>query len=116
MSFLAEVIPGLREFRSPLIGGYTWLVAVAIATGGSPDLTGNPLGDLIDSAGPVVTGAAVSVVAFFLGSMSEDVYTPLLRLRRGASLTSLAVQAGHHAENEASTRSREIKSSDQRGE
>ena len=50
--------------------------------------SGSPLKDLGDAVGPIATFAAVSVVAFLVGSLAEDLYSALLNLRGYEPLTT----------------------------
>lgn len=70
---LAALLPGLREFRTPLAVGYAWLIALWLAVGYRAPRADAAHGFLADvyrlahTAGPVAVGVAVSVGAYLLG-------------------------------------------------
>jgi len=93
---LANLLPGLRDLRAPLTAGYIWLLAgyvafepllpsKATATG-----TWHSLDRLHTTIGPVAAGIAISVLAYLLGAISQEVFSvdgirqPLLQRYRRA--------------------------------
>lgn len=70
---LAALLPGLREFRTPLAVGYAWLITLWLAVGYRAPRSDAARGFLADvyrlahAAGPVAVGVAVSVGAYLLG-------------------------------------------------
>jgi hypothetical protein len=72
---LASLLPGLRDLRGPLAVGYTWLIVLwlffADKVPHERPANGNAIAklfDLGDLLGPTVVLAAVSFVAYMLGS------------------------------------------------
>jgi hypothetical protein len=91
---LFSLLPGLRELRAPLIGGYLWLSAAWLVWGQSvptsgTDSTYSRLWELINALGPVGDAAAVSVVAYLLGSLVQSV---VLAVRSWAINSSFAIR------------------------
>ncbi|MFF3376015.1 hypothetical protein ACFYXF_24055 [Streptomyces sp. NPDC002680] len=70
---LAALLPGVREIRTPLAVGYTWLVVLWLAVGHRVPEPGNARGVLSDlyrlahAVGLVAVGIAVSVIAYLVG-------------------------------------------------
>jgi hypothetical protein len=77
MQFLINALPGFRDVRAPLVGGYLWLVFGWLVI--RPDLDAKPherllaaLLDLCDRVGPVTMALALSVAAYLVGAISEE--------------------------------------------
>lgn len=70
---LVTLLPGVREIRTPLAVGYTWLLALWLAIGHripEPDQASGLVADvyrLAHATGLVATGIAVSVGAYIVG-------------------------------------------------
>lgn len=83
-SILSSLLPGVREIRAPLIGGYLWLCTVWLAVGPSLPPRAETTGvvqDVLELADRVpgwVVFAVLSVVAYLIGTLVED----LVRLAR----------------------------------
>jgi uncharacterized membrane protein len=77
---LASLLPGLRELRAPLSAGYLWLLAawllVESHVAGRKGATGvlGSLYELGTAAGAVGVAAAVSFIAYLVGSISEELW------------------------------------------
>jgi hypothetical protein len=71
---LANLLPGIREVRTPLAAGYLWLAFLWLATGGLPDVADSPLvrsvQRLLAGAGPLASVAALALVAYLTGVVS----------------------------------------------
>jgi hypothetical protein len=77
MPLLAQVLPGLRELRTPLSAGYAWIIVAYLLVADSlpthVDELPPPLArifPLIHDFGWVAVGVATSVVAYVLGILS----------------------------------------------
>jgi hypothetical protein len=87
MQVLSNALPGVRDVRAPLIAGYIWLLcAWLIAT---PDINHRPndqpgaaLWDLADDVGRFGVALAVSVVAYLIGSVSQEASDAVRKLVR----------------------------------
>ena len=87
VSVLAHVLPVLREVRAPLVGGYLWLFALWIAFADAVPRKAEiaqgsvwaNLHRLADAVGPAGQVAAVSVVAYLIGSLVDEVIRLLVR-------------------------------------
>lgn len=74
---LANVLPGLREVRAPLLGGYLWLFALWLVY--YPQVRGKTedyvvlasIGDVAEAGTPIAVGVAVSVIAYLVGSLTD---------------------------------------------
>jgi hypothetical protein len=78
MQFLWGLLPGAREARNDLAIGYAWLVAVALFVAVPTVDSASNFGRLVDLAGPVGVGVAVSfAAALFGGFLSDLVRGPL---------------------------------------
>lgn len=89
MTILAGALPGLRDLRAPATAGYLWLAAAWLwfqpNLAAPPDsAAGKSLFDLADALGTVGVLAAVSLVAYLVGVVSQEVSDQMLRrvLRR----------------------------------
>ena len=85
--FLSSLLPGIRELRAPLAAGFIWMAFLYLVVG-SPtrgDAPGpiNDLLELSDSFGDVLTGVALSFIAYLIGSLSQDLFGQALP--RGAA-------------------------------
>ena len=103
---LSSLLPGFREVRAPLIGGYFWLFAGWLALEpwpGREETHGvvSAVADLSASLPDSVVLAAVSLAAYIIGSLAEEI----TQLGRGLSPTgdptlytpSGATWRGHHS-------------------
>lgn len=86
MQFLTNLLPGLRDARSALIGGYGWLFVAYLFVGEVPDPTGTRFESLADAIGPLGVAIAVSFVAYLIGSFVEDLFSNVLSIRGARSL------------------------------
>lgn len=82
MGALFAVLPGLREIRGPLAGGYIWLVIGWILWGDSlPTEEDGPIyhhfAELVHAISPVGIAVLVSVTAFLIGSLVQSTTTSL---------------------------------------
>jgi hypothetical protein len=87
VTFLTSLLPGLREVRAPLAGGYLWLLLIwLVADPERPDSEkGGFYGRLeeVANALPLVGQAiAVSIAAYLIGSLFTSLF---LRLARGVN-------------------------------
>jgi hypothetical protein len=76
LGLVERVVPGLRDLRAPLVGGYVLLFGLWVAAGARESHTPGPLHvmkDVIDVFGKPGLAVALSVVAFFVGAGSEIV-------------------------------------------
>src|SRR5687768_14032142 len=87
MQILANALPGFRDLRSPVIAGYLWLLVGWVLV--SPDINSRPenavaasLYDLADRLGKIGTAVAVSVAAYLVGSVSQELTNGFPRLWR----------------------------------
>ncbi|MEU0646000.1 hypothetical protein [Streptomyces umbrinus] len=75
---LVTLLPGVREIRTPLAVGYTWLLALWLAVGHripEPDRASGLVADvyrLAHAAGLVAVGIAVSVGAYIVGVIATQ--------------------------------------------
>lgn len=80
---LASLLPGIRELRAPLAAGYIWLAFLYIILG-TPETAADfpgPVESLVkevDRLGTAATAAALSFVAYLIGSISQDLFGRLL--------------------------------------
>jgi hypothetical protein len=82
---LANLLPGLRDVRTPLAAGYTWLVALWVAL--EPRIPTSPDGDTVlgsfDRArkGLSITalGVAFSFTAYLIGTLSASLLSRPVR-------------------------------------
>src|SRR5688572_3660556 len=88
-SMLANLLPGLRELRTPLAIGWIWLIALWIASGrilpSSEDTGIELLRQAFSTAallGQATVIGALSFVAYLLGSLLEKENTEENYLRR----------------------------------
>jgi hypothetical protein len=85
MQILSNALPGFRDLRGPVIAGYVWLLFVWLIV--RPDLdtrpstlVGGALWDLGHQIGRLGVVIAVSVAAYLIGSISQEIS----RVLRGA--------------------------------
>lgn len=77
-TMLSSLLPGLREVRAPLIGGYLWLCGLWLAVGPSLPARSRAsglLGDVVELADRLPQWAVfggISVVAYLIGTLVED--------------------------------------------
>ena len=86
MQFLSNLVPGLREARSALVGGYGWLFVAYLIIGEVPDTEGTRFESLADAIGPAGIAIVVSFVAYVIGSFVEDLFSNVVRIRGARSL------------------------------
>jgi hypothetical protein len=72
----SALIPGIREIRGPLLGGYLWMLAIWLSIGDRlPTSKSSPVFERLWEAGevlgPIGRAAAVSVVAYLLGELVD---------------------------------------------
>ena len=86
---ITSLLPGLRELRAPLAGGYLWLLLVWLAVGDELPTRNEekpPLVDRLYQLEPVVSqlGFAIvaSVAAYVIGSIAIDMQVRLARFSR----------------------------------
>jgi hypothetical protein len=85
MQILSNALPGFRDLRNPIIAGYVWLLFGWLIV--RPDLDTRPssvvdraIWDLGQHIGPIAVGLAVSVAAYLVGSVSQEISSALRRL------------------------------------
>jgi hypothetical protein len=83
MQVLSNALPGFRDLRAPVIAGYVWLLLGWLIV--RPDLSQDPSGAVESSlfalaaeVGTVGTAVAVSVGAYLLGAISQELSQMLL--------------------------------------
>lgn len=83
MNVLVNALPGVRDVRAPVTAGYLWLLAAWLAL--DPDLNAEPndglghaLHSLGDEIGVVGIGVAVSVAAYLIGVVSQEMSVRVL--------------------------------------
>ena len=76
MQILANALPGFRDLRAPVIAGYLWIVFAWLLV--DPNLDHRPssqpgaaLYDLGNHIGHIGVAVAVSILAYFAGSVSQ---------------------------------------------
>ena len=90
MAALANLLPGVRELRSPLVAGYLWLLFAwlrwdeAVPTRGHAQGTWHELYSAADTVGAIGIVIAASFLAYLVGSLSIGLWsffvTPIERL------------------------------------
>ena len=77
MQILASALPGFRDLRAPIVAGYMWLLFAWLWV--NPDLdhpseTGlsGTIYDLFQRIGPIWIAIAAGVLAYLMGSVSQD--------------------------------------------
>src|SRR4051812_13097053 len=77
---IADLLPGVREFRAPLAAGYVWLAFVYFVIGAPTEVDDapDPLQELLTALPTVATGIALSFVAYLIGSISQDLFGQVL--------------------------------------
>jgi hypothetical protein len=107
---LGSLLPGFREVRAPLIGGYLWLCALWLAIGPSLPPREEASGvvadvlELADRVPAVAVFAVLSMVAYLLGSAVEDVLRGIReqwRTRRAYAFTEWGERPRHNASLQA---------------
>lgn len=82
MTFLASLLPGVREVRSALFAGYLWIaityVGVQIWANGNEGTPFDILEARLSQTPQVWEFAVASVAAYFVGSISRAVFDPAL--------------------------------------
>lgn len=78
MSFITQLLPGVRDIRGPLIAGYMWLLAGWLLFANSlPDRHEHPayehLFEVGDVLGPAGIAVITSVAAYLVGSLLQTV-------------------------------------------
>jgi hypothetical protein len=73
MQFLWGLLPGAREARNDLAIGYAWLIALALFVDIPSATDDSNLGRLIDQAGPLAVGIALSFAAALVGSVLSEI-------------------------------------------
>jgi|GEM_PF-4399644 len=82
MGTLFSVLPGLREIRAPLAGGYVWLAAGWLIWGDAlPTEDDAPIyhrfAELIHALGPIGIAVLVSIMGYLIGSLVQSTVTSL---------------------------------------
>lgn len=109
MSFLIDALPGLREVRVHLLAGYLWILFAWLAfvseieTSPARSDVVAAVVDLADAVGSLGVTIAVSVAAYLIGAVSQEVSWLLQRTNR----TSAEVRR-HTAEITAGKAYREV--------
>lgn len=81
---IATLLPGLRDLRTPLTTGYVWLLVgylVIYPLFNFGNHQGGPaadIGHLAEAGGAAAVGAAVSLVAYLVGTLSVGLVRPVL--------------------------------------
>jgi len=85
MQILASALPGFRDLRAPLVAGYMWLLLAWLWV--NPDLNHPPqtgigatVYDLFNRIGRIWLAVAAGVLAYLVGSISQDLSPALRRL------------------------------------
>ena len=85
MQILASALPGFRDLRAPVVAGYMWLLLAWLWV--NPDLDHPPetglsgtVYDLFHRIGPIWVAIAAGVLAYLMGSISQDLSRLLRRL------------------------------------
>lgn len=85
---LASLLPGLRDFRTPLVTGYLcfaciwlWFGSSLIPDGDGPTPAERQLADLFDYVGPTAALTVLSTAAYLVGSMLTIRTFPLKRIQ-----------------------------------
>jgi hypothetical protein len=94
MAVLERLLPVLRETRVPIIVGYAYILAGWLAAAefvdGDPDGASDAIRPLLEASeafGPLGTGAALSLLAYFLGSTTGFLWEgPIPPWRRSVRL------------------------------
>ncbi len=84
VQILSNAVPGFRGLRGPLIAGYVWLLFAYLAA--TPDFDTRPEGaiggalyDLRHDIGRVGVAVAISVAAYLVGAVSQELSQALRR-------------------------------------
>jgi hypothetical protein len=91
LSFLGDALPGLREVRVQLLAGYLWILFAWLAFISDIDISRSrsdavaAVVDMADAVGPLGVTIAVSVAAFLVGAVSQEVSWHLERTSRGSA-------------------------------
>lgn len=81
MNVLAQLLPAIREVRSPLVGGYVWLLSAWLFFGDAVPASLREsqveawvlIGRLMDPLGAAGLAVVGSVAAYLVGSLAEEV-------------------------------------------
>jgi hypothetical protein len=80
---LAQILPGFREIRGPLVSGYLWLLlAWLILHDSIDDASSGAIHEIVEGGRQLpaaVLGAVASFAAYLIGSLSEDSFDRLLK-------------------------------------
>src|SRR3954451_4817263 len=88
MGLISQLIPGLRDLRTPLLAGYTWLIALWLLLSDLKPVRDaaaklqHEFAPLTSAYGPAVLLSVTSVVAYLLGSLFVDTPSRGIRLHR----------------------------------
>ena len=95
MTLFAGALPGLRDLRAPATAGYLWLAVAWLFVQPNLDETpdsaiGRSLFELGDTVGTIGVAAAVSVVAYLVGVVSQEASDQILKrvVRKASSADS----------------------------
>jgi hypothetical protein len=83
---LANLLPGIRDIRTPLATGYIWLLMAwlwipeHLKTAAPPSSVPGDIARLASYSGRIGVGIALSFVAYLIGVLSELLNEPLLRI------------------------------------
>lgn len=87
MSVLTNLLPGLRDLRAPLSAGFIWLFVIYLAVAPLPADPHGLIGsvdDLRNELGPVAQTAALTFVAYVLGSFVQAIVSIVVGVLRPA--------------------------------
>lgn len=79
-AFFSSLIPGMREVRAPLIGGYLWLLFAFLLVHPEVPAAGDnrvytELNEIADVVGPIGLAIAGAIAAYLVGSLMLAVFT-----------------------------------------
>jgi hypothetical protein len=79
MAFLSSLIPGLREVRAPLLGGYLWLLFAFLVFHPQVSASGEShvhaeLAEVAGAIGPVGLAITAAIAAYLFGSLVLSVF------------------------------------------
>lgn len=99
MTFFSSFLPGFREIRGPVVGGYLWLLFIWLladlppGTSGDEDLYKQVV-SLVEGIGPFGQAVAASVAAYLIGSVTSAIGLWIATTAEEALNFRLAVRGG----------------------